>query len=569
LENLDAIEPIAAQLRTITFRQVDIEELDAIAQARRRYYTALEEILADYRTLDELNVERNDAGQNVLDEAQSVAAAGIGNSQDLSSAAVNRVNTSVITIAVGLALAVVIAIILAVFLTISIVKALTKGVRFAEEIALGDLQVNLDINQRDEIGTLADALKNMQKALQYKAEVIERIAQKDLTVDVEKSSEKDGLGASLIEMKESLTDILKQVNFAVDQVASGSDQVSQASQNLSQGATEQASSLEEISSSLSEVNGQSQQNANNATEATGLAKKAAEDAVGGNGQMKELTEAMRKIDESSDEIKKVVKVIDDIAFQINLLALNANVEAARAGKYGKGFAVVAEEVRNLAVRSAEAVQETTGMVEVSISNIETGNDLVGKTAEQLEEIVSGANKVAEFLEEIATASREQAEAIEQVNSGLDQIDQVTQSNTASAEESASAAEELAGQSQQLKSMIATFRLEADSRGTYALEYKPAQAQERRNFGGGQQSRQQSGQQQSGSGQSYGGGQQGGQQQYQQPRQAQQQGQRPGGQTQQPRQSRQDQSRQRGDETGIKPLDPSEVIQLDDDDFENF
>jgi methyl-accepting chemotaxis protein len=545
LKNLDAIEPIAQQLRPITFRAVDIEELETIAQVRQRYYSALQDILENYRTLDGLNTRRNDAGQQVLDEAQSVAAAGIQNAQAISTSAVDNVNTAVVTIAVGLALAVIIAIILAVFLTVSIVSALTKGVRFAEEIALGDLDVKLDIKQRDEIGTLADALKNMQKALQYKAGVIERIAQKDLTVDVEKASEKDGLGASLIEMKESLTDILKQVNFAVDQVASGSDQVSQASQNLSQGATEQASSLEEISSSLSEVNGQSQQNANNATEATGLAKKAAEDAVNGNGQMKELTGAMQKINDSSDEISKVVKVIDDIAFQINLLALNANVEAARAGKYGKGFAVVAEEVRNLAVRAADAVKETTGMVEVAISNIQSGNGLVGQTAEQLEEIVSGANKVAEFLDEIATASREQAEAVEQVNSGLDQIDQVTQSNTASAEESASAAEELAGQSQQLKSMIATFKLEADSRGAYALEYKPQTVQQ-----GGRQQYQQQGQAQ--------------------PRQTQPQGQqqpRQPGQTQHQK-PRADQSK-RGDETGIKPLDPSEVIQLDDDDFENF
>ena len=161
---------------------------------------------------------------------------------------------------------------------------------------------------------------------------------------------------------------------------------------------------------------------------------------------------------SSDEIKKVVKVIDDIAFQINLLALNANVEAARAGKYGKGFAVVAEEVRNLAVRSASAVKETTNMVEDSIANIKKGNDIVAVTAKQLADITSGATKVANFLEEIATASKEQALAIDQITGGLDQIDQVTQANTASAEESASASEELASQAQQLKAMISRFKL---------------------------------------------------------------------------------------------------------------
>jgi methyl-accepting chemotaxis protein len=181
--------------------------------------------------------------------------------------------------------------------------------------------------------------------------------------------------------------------------------------------------------------------------------------------MNQLKDAMANISHSSDEIKKVVKVIDDIAFQINLLALNANVEAARAGKYGKGFAVVAEEVRNLAVRSADAVQETTAMVDESVRNIENGNGLTDKTADQLGEILTGASKVAEFLEEIAAASKEQALAIEQVTEGLSQVDQVTQSNTASAEESASAAEELASQAEELRASVADFRLGDDAQAS--------------------------------------------------------------------------------------------------------
>lgn len=444
---------------------------------------------------------------------------------------------------IGMVAGVIFAFVIGIILTRSITSPLSKGVKFAQEIAMGDLQIKLDIYQKDELGILAEALRDMLKSLQYKADKIESIARKDLTIDVQKSSEKDGLGASLILMKDSLNEILTQVNIAVDQVSTGSDQVSQASQSLSQGATEQASSLEEISSSTNEVNGQSRQNAENATEANAIARKAAEDAAKGNEQMKNLMVAMDGINKSSEEIKKVVKVIDDIAFQINLLALNANVEAARAGKYGKGFAVVAEEVRNLAVRSADAVKETTGMVEESIRNIEMGTRSANETAKQLEDIVIGASKVADFLGEIALASKEQAQAIEQITGGLDQIDQVTQANTASAEESASASEELASQAQQLKAMISQFKLEGmETRMLTSTAGKRAHTREEIMASMDTRTKK--------------------------PELKRATAGKPvlpirdKQKTQPPPQSRKEQ-------TGIKAVDPSEIIKLDDDDFETF
>jgi methyl-accepting chemotaxis protein len=259
-------------------------------------------------------------------------------------------------------------------------------------------------------------------------------------------------------MSRSLNSILSSVDQAVIQMASGADQVATASQDLSQGATEQASSLEEISASANEVGGQAEQNSNSSAQATSLAKKNTQDAREGNQLMSELLEIMAQITQSADETKKIVKTIDDIAFQVNLLALNANVEAARAGKYGRGFAVVAEEVRTLAVRSAQAVKETTQMVEESQTRVLQGNEKAQVTGKQLAAMVEVSTKVSDILDEIAHASKEQALAITQVNKGLEQIDQVTQSNTASAEESASASEELASQAQQLKTMLRRFTL---------------------------------------------------------------------------------------------------------------
>ncbi|MDA3940327.1 MAG: methyl-accepting chemotaxis protein [Spirochaetia bacterium] len=373
--------------------------------------------------------------------------------------------SNTVTSVTGIAFLVVIAILTVIIIVLinRMITPLTSLNKYAGMIADGNFNFSIEDKltaKKDETGVLSKSFSRVIESLKYKGQMVEEVAKGNLTIDVKLASDKDVLGTSLIQMTDSLNNLLGQINMSVDQVNIGADQVSQASQSLSQGATESASSLEEVSASVTQVNSQSRQNAENATEANGIAKQAALDAEKGNSQMAALTGAMEKINTSSDQIKKIVKVIDDIAFQTNLLALNANVEAARAGKYGKGFAVVADEVRNLAVRSAEAVKETTVMVEESIKNIVEGNKSVEATAVQLKAIMGGSSKVADFLEEIATASKEQAEAIDQITQGLEQIDQVTQSNTASAEESAAAAEELASQSIQLKNMVATFKLKS-------------------------------------------------------------------------------------------------------------
>ncbi len=238
-----------------------------------------------------------------------------------------------------------------------------------------------------------------------------------------------------------------------EQVSSASGQVSAASQSLAEGATEQAAGLEETSSSLEEMSSMTKQNADNAQQANALAGEAKKAADKGSDSMKRMSLAIRDIQKSSDETAKIIKVIDEIAFQTNLLALNAAVEAARAGEAGKGFAVVAQEVRNLAMRSAEAAKNTTNMIEESVKNSKNGVDIAAEVGKVLDEIVQSVSKTSDLVAEIDAASSEQAKGIDQVNTAVAQMDKITQQNAANAEESASASEELSAQAQQMNSIV--------------------------------------------------------------------------------------------------------------------
>ena len=229
--------------------------------------------------------------------------------------------------------------------------------------------------------------------------------------------------------------------------------------------------MEQLSASISEIAFKTKDNAEMAGRAATLANTIKLNAEKGSHQMDEMMSAVKEINQASQSISKVIKVIDDIAFQTNILALNAAVEAARAGQHGKGFAVVAEEVRNLAAKSAEAAKDTGELIANSMEKAELGSRIAGDTATSLAEIVSGINESSQIVGDIASSSEQQSTGIEHINQGIDQVAHVVQQNSATAEESAAASEEMSGQSSMLEDLIAQFKLKDDGRGVSSRSAK--------------------------------------------------------------------------------------------------
>ncbi|WP_312939635.1 methyl-accepting chemotaxis protein [Oscillibacter sp.] len=364
----------------------------------------------------------------------------------------------------------VISLFLSIFTSGIISKPLKMIEMVSEHIAVGDVDIyglvteeDTQVKKRkDEIGKVALAFNKLIEGTVKLSRELETVATGDLSLAVTVRSEKDIMGKALSELVEKFHGLAASIVTSADQVDSGAGLVADSSTSLSQGATEQASSVEELSASMEEITSQTTQTAQNAQKTNELAGNIQKDADAGNAQMAEMLRAMNEINASSENINKIIKVIENIAFQTNILALNAAVEAARAGQYGKGFAVVAEEVRSLAAQSSKAAKETTELIENSINKVAAGTIIANDTADALSKIVVGVSQAGELVNAIAAASHEQAAALEQINQGIAEISQVVQNNAASAEESAAASEELSAQADILKDYVSVFKLSPGS-----------------------------------------------------------------------------------------------------------
>ena len=335
----------------------------------------------------------------------------------------------------------------------------------AEALAVGDAAARQNdektvrlLARSDELGQLSRAFDKLAGTIETRAQETRAIADGDLTVNITVYSENDVLGNALREMVASWASLAGAIMATAGQVDAGAKLVSDSSGSLSQGATEQASAIEQLTASLLEVTSHTGENAENARTTSDLTLEIKGQAEAGNSQMEQMLRAMDEINLSSDNIGKIIKVIEDIAFQTNILALNAAVEAARAGDQGRGFAVVAQEVRSLAGQSAKAASETAELIENSMQKVGDGTKIAKKTAAALQQIVDGIAKTTGLVSTIADASGEQAAALQQINQGVEQISTVVQNTAASAEESAAASEELSMQAEELKRSVTAFRL---------------------------------------------------------------------------------------------------------------
>lgn len=346
-----------------------------------------------------------------------------------------------------------------------IAKPITKVSHRLQQLSIGNLQDEVEVrNTKDEVGILTSSLALTVESLRsYIKNISEVLADMeegnlDIQINLEYQGDFEPIKNSLLSTVESLNHTFHNINQSADQVFLGAGQLSSGSQILAQGAVDQASSIEELVAVMNDISDHIHKNANHTKEADQKAQETAKELEVGKQQMQLMVSTMEQINNNSMKISNIIKTIEEIAFRTNILAINAAIEAGRAGEAGKSFVIVADQVRELAGKSSIAAQNTAELIEDSVLTVQEGSKIVDATAESLNRIMKVSEETADLVRFISAASREQADSISQVTQGIDQISDVVQNNSATAEQSAASSEELSSQAQLLKNMVDQFKL---------------------------------------------------------------------------------------------------------------
>lgn len=372
-----------------------------------------------------------------------------------------------VTVSTMFAVAIVLLMIVMYLVAKSIARPLKALTVITDKLAAGDLNVEINVKGKDEVGRLADSMRNLTARLvtyiDYIAEIssaLDEFGKGNLSLNLVQryDGEFAVIKESLLRTSEMFKYTIGDIMEASAQVSNGSGEIANGAQVLAQGTMEQASVLEELSATVEQISQNVTETAGNSKEAAGRAKAVGKSADQSNEQMAQLQTAIMEINTRSSEIGKIIKTIEDIAFQTDILALNAAVEAARAGEAGKGFAVVADEVRNLANRSAEAAKNTTDLIDGSIAAVDHGTRIAEETSQVMEEVIQGVKETVDMISRISQAAGDEAKSLTQALQGLEQVSSVVQSNSATAEESSAASEELSAQAKMLRDLASRFKL---------------------------------------------------------------------------------------------------------------
>lgn len=417
--------------------------------------------------LDKISNELTPIFNNLYNTSVSIYNSATNKAEAFNSDSKSIINQSFM-ISIGFfALIIIVSIVIIVFIVRAITKPVSTLKNTAEKIANGELDVTITNNSGDEIGALSQAfnktvvrLKDYIKYINEIANILNQIADGDLDFVLNHSydGEFKKIKDSLLNISASLNETLYKINSSAEQVANGSRQVSDTAQSLAQGSTEEASVVQELVATINSISDKVDTNADNANKAFEISENTNNNALSGRGQMNQVVDAMKDIQQNTNQIQVIVKTIEDIASQTNLLSLNASIEAARAGEAGAGFAVVANEIGKLADESGKATKDTIALIEKCIESTQKGSDIVSLASNSLNQIIEGVNESKSAVSSIKAASFEQSEALKQVVGGIEQVSTITQSNSAVSEESAATSQELSSQADVLKSLVGRFKL---------------------------------------------------------------------------------------------------------------